>query len=179
MSDNDHCRTPTAADLIQLIQSLNKENVSYFLIGGHALHAHGYYRMTTDIDLLLPKTVDSEAVIRALLVLPDRIARDIDPAWFVEGNTIRLADEFMVDLMFNACGESYESLSQHACTTYLDEVPVKTIDMEGLLKTKQTFREKDKIDRMLLERVLAEQKLEQEKSEREKPANKSSPGPGF
>jgi len=53
-------------------------------------------------------------------------------------------------------------------------VPVKTIDMEGLLKTKQTMRSKDEIDRMLLERVLEEEKLEQAK-----PACKSSPGPGF
>jgi len=56
--------------------------VPYLLIGGHALYAHGHYRMTTDIDLLLPKTVDPDAVIRVLLTLPDRIAREINPAWF-------------------------------------------------------------------------------------------------
>ncbi len=177
MSDNDYCRPPTTADLLQLIQSLNKENVPYLLIGGHALNAHGYYRMTTDVDILLPKTVDPGAIIRALLVLPDQIAREIDPAWFAEGNTIRVADAFVVDLMFNACGESYESLSQHTHTIELDGVPVKTIDMEGLLKTKQTIREKDKIDRMLLERVLAEEKLEQEKSAQAKPGHTSSPEP--
>ncbi|MGH8480182.1 MAG: hypothetical protein ACREXK_11550 [Gammaproteobacteria bacterium] len=37
-------------------------------------------------------------------------------------------------------------------------VPVRTLDIEGLLKTKQTLREKDKLDRDILERALGELK---------------------
>ena len=56
--------------------------------------------------------------------------------------------------MFNACGESYESLQPYAVTIDFDGVPVHTINIEGLLKTKQTSRDKDKLDRMILERAI-------------------------
>lgn len=31
------------------------------------------------------------------MVLPDQVAKDIDPAWFNEGENIRVADAFIVD----------------------------------------------------------------------------------
>ena len=78
----------------------------------------------------------------------------MDPDWFLEAETIRVADAFVVDVMFNACGESYESRRPHAVTIDFDGVPLHTINMEGLLKTKQTSRDKDKLNRMILERVI-------------------------
>jgi hypothetical protein len=84
--------------------------------------------------------------------------KNIDAAWFAEGDTIRVADAFVVDLMFNACGESYESLQPYAVTVDFDGVPLRTVNLEGLLKTKQTSREKDHMDRMILERALAASK---------------------
>lgn len=38
--------------------------------------------------------------------------------------------------------------------TEIDGVPVVTLNIEGLLKTKTTFRDKDRIDREALERLL-------------------------
>ena len=46
----------------------------------------------------------TERIKAALMVLPDRSARDIDPDWFVEGENIRVADAFVVGVMLNACG---------------------------------------------------------------------------
>lgn len=88
------------------------------------------------------------------MVLPDQAAKDIDPAWFDEGENIRVADAFVVDIMLNASGETYETLKQYAETIDLDGVPVHTINLEGLLLTKQTMREKDVSDRIILERAL-------------------------
>jgi hypothetical protein len=92
-------------------------------------------------------------------MLPERVAADIDPAWFEEGNTIRVADEFVVDVMFDACGESFASLVPNARTILLDDgTPVRTLDLEGLLKTKRSVRPKDAMDRVILERALLELK---------------------
>jgi hypothetical protein len=33
------------------------------------------------------------------MALPDGAAKDIEPKWFEEGENIRVADAFMVDLM--------------------------------------------------------------------------------
>lgn len=142
-------------DLKTVLRSLNENNVSYLLIGGYALYAHGYYRATTDIDLLLPPTrAEAEKLKRALLVLPEKACAEIDPVWFEEGDTIRVADEFVVDVMFNACGETFETLARYHEVVDLDGIPVNTVSLEGLLRTKQTVRDKDVIDRMLLQRVL-------------------------
>jgi hypothetical protein len=152
-------RPATAEDLKQLLRGLHEEGVDYLLIGGYALFALGYQRGTVDIDLLLPRSQETgERVKRALLLLPDKAARDIDLSWFLEDENIRVADEFVVDLMFNAGGETYESLQPYAVTVDFDGVPVRTLNLEGLLKTKQSDRERDRLDRLAIERALEEAK---------------------
>lgn len=153
---DEFCRPASLEDLKALVQSLNAQQADYLLIGGYALFVHGYHRATTDIDVLVPATPQSgEKVKAALMVLPDKVAEDIDPEWFSEGENIRVADEFLVDIMLNACGETYETLQQFAVTVDLDGIPVSTVSLEGLLRTKQTVRDKDVSDRHILERALA------------------------
>ena len=41
-----------------------------------------------------------------------------------------------------------------ALTIDFEGVPVRTLNLEGLLKTKQTSRDKDRLDRLILERAL-------------------------
>lgn len=156
---DEYSRPATLEDLKALVASLNAQGADYLLIGGYALFAHGYHRATTDIDVLVPATQEAGIKIRsALMVLPDQAAKDIDPAWFDEGENIRVADAFVVDIMLNACGETYETLKQYSETLDLEGVPVHTINLEGLLLTKQTMREKDVSDRIVLERALKELK---------------------
>jgi hypothetical protein len=151
----EYSRPATLEDLKSLIGSLNRQGADYLLIGGYALFAHGYHRATIDIDVLVPATQESgEKIKEALMVLPDQAARDIDPAWFEEGENIRVADAFVVDIMLNACGESYETLQEFAETVELDGLSIRTINLEGLLRTKQTLRSKDIADRIVLERAL-------------------------
>lgn len=163
----NYSRPATLEDLKILVSSLNKQGVEYLLIGGYALFAHGYHRATTDIDVLVPASrLTGERMKAALMVLPDQAAKDIQPEWFEEGENIRVADAFVVDIMLNACGETYETLKQYSETIDLDGIPVRTINLEGLLLTKQTSREKDISDRMILERALASLKEAGSKSSR-------------
>ena len=106
---DEFSRPATLEDLKLLLRSLNQHGVDYLLIGGYALSAHGYQRATTDIDLLVPATAQAgQRVKDALMVLPDRAAVDIEPAWFEEGENIRVADAFVVDIMLNANGQTYD-----------------------------------------------------------------------
>ena len=84
------------------------------------------------------------------MVLPDRAARELDPAWFDEGENIRVADAFVVGIILNACGETYETLKQYAETVDMDGLLVRTVNLEGLLRTKQTMHDKDVADRIIL-----------------------------
>lgn len=163
----EYSRPATLEDLKTLIRSMNEQGADYLLIGGYALFAHGYHRATTDIDVLVPATLAAgEKIKKALMVLPDQAAKEIDPAWFEEGENIRVADAFVVDIMLNACGETYETLKQYAETVDLDGLPIRTINLEGLLLTKQTMRDKDVSDRAILARALATFRGRTEKSGR-------------
>ena len=152
---DNYCRPASLDDLKVLIASLNQQQADYLLIGGYALFVHGYHRATTDIDVLVPATTESGTRIKAaLMVLPDQAAKDLEPEWFAEGDNIRVADAFLVDVMLNACGETYDTLKQYAITVDLEGIPVRTVSLEGLLRTKQTVRDKDVADRNILERAL-------------------------
>lgn len=152
---DEYSRPASLEDLKLLLRSLNAHAVEYLLIGGYALAAHGYQRATIDIDLLVPATAESgQRVKDALMILPDRAARDLEPEWFEEGDSIRVADAFVVDLMLNANGYTYDALRRYAETIDLDGIPVQTVNLEGLLLTKQTTRDKDIADRAILERAL-------------------------
>lgn len=159
MKDQQAVRPATLEDVKLLVNALNEAGAEYVLIGGYALYAHGYRRTTEDIDILIPKNrMAGEVVKQALLKLPDKAAKDIDTAWIEQGETIRVVDEFVIDLLMNACGETYESLKDFIEIIDLDGIPVKTLDLEGLIRTKESTREKDKMDFMILKKALAESK---------------------
>ena len=108
-------RPATLDDLKMLLRSLNEHGADYLLIGGYALAAHGYQRATTDIDIVVRGSSEAgQRVKAALMVLPDQAARDLQPEWFAEGENIRVADAFVVDLMLNANGQTYETLRRYA-----------------------------------------------------------------
>jgi hypothetical protein len=142
--------------LLQLLARFQAEGVQYVLVGGQAVRLNGFVRATEDIDILLPSSIENgHRVIRALSFLP--ASKELDPQWFgvntEEPENIRVADELLIDLLFAANGQSYESLQPHIRTLEVEGVQVRTLDIEGLLKTKTAYREKDRIDRDALERI--------------------------
>lgn len=142
--------------LLRLLARFQSEGVDYILVGGHAVRLNGFVRATEDIDILLPSSVENgRRVIRALQFLPS--SQDLDPDWFSvppgDPENIRIADDLLIDLLFAANGQSYEDLVSHVRTVDIDGVAVRTLDIEGLLKTKTDYRDKDRIDREALARL--------------------------
>jgi hypothetical protein len=142
--------------LLHLLSRFAQEGVQYVLVGGHAVRLNGFVRSTEDIDILLPSSVaNGHRVIRALDFL--KSSADLDPAWFevdpTEPENIRVADDLLIDLLFAANGQTYESLENHVRKVLVQAVPVNVLDIEGLLKTKTDYREKDLIDKQVLRRI--------------------------
>ena len=146
----------------KLFGGLHREGVEYVLVGGQAVRLNGFVRATEDVDVLLANTRENgERAICALSFL--RSANEIDPAWFERSVTgevenIRVADDLLVDLLFSANGQTYDSLKAHIRTIDLDGTPVRVLDIPGLLKTKTSFRKKDQLDRSVLMEI--QQQLE-------------------
>ncbi len=142
--------------LARLLTRFADEQVDYVLIGGQAVRLHGFSRATEDVDVLLRAGRDNgERVKRALGFLSS--AAELDPAWFEskdgEIENIRMADEMLVDLLFAANGQTYESLQDHAIKVDLDGIIVRILDIAGLLKTKTDYREKDLLDKRMLRQI--------------------------
>lgn len=142
--------------LLDLLARFKAEGVAYILIGGQAVRLNGFIRATEDIDILLPSSVDNgRRVIKALDFLLS--SKDLEAAWFQvtadEPENIRVADELLIDLLFAANGQTFESLAAHVRVLMVEGVEVRTLDIEGLLKTKTDYRAKDRIDREALERL--------------------------
>ncbi len=152
-------RPPTTEDLVYLCRELNRLEARYVVVGGMAVNQHGFVRATEDIDLLIDASPENqERVKTALLSLPDQAAKDIEPGDIDEYVVIRVADEFVVDLMKEACGIDYGEAAKDIVLFEVQGVSIPMPSAELLLRLKQTLRAKDVQDREFLERKLSQQK---------------------
>ncbi len=143
--------------LLRLLATFREEDVEYVLVGGQAVRLNGYLRATEDIDVLIRASrANGEKIIRALSFLASSV--ELKPEWFVPGpdgnlENIRVADDLLVDLLFAANGQTFESVQRHVRELEIEGVRIKVLDIDGLLKTKTDFREKDVLDKQVLMRI--------------------------
>jgi hypothetical protein len=116
----------------------------------------GFGRATNDIDLLIDTSQDNQGrVRRALMALPDQAIRDMAPDDLDEYVVVRVADEIVVDLMKSACGIAYAQASQMTGDVEIQGVRIPFASARLLWLTKNTLRDKDKVDRAFLAQLLA------------------------
>ncbi|MDA8824239.1 hypothetical protein N9N41_07055, partial [Opitutales bacterium] len=148
-------RDPDQGDLLKICKSLNEHGAKYLVIGGMAMVLHGFNRGTEDIDLLVDKASSNIAILKqALSILPDNAIRDVLDSDVEKYEVVRVADEVVVDLMGSACGINFKSAENQIEWHEIDGVEIPFASAELMLKTKQTLREKDEIDRLYLKRIL-------------------------
>ena len=157
MEEQTPSRTPEQNDLVKLCAALNAQNALYIVVGGMAIIQQGFLRATEDIDLLLENSRENQARVRkALEILPDQAVREMDETDLDEYGVVRVADEIVVDLMLSACGIAYEdAASDEIESVVLQGVAIPFASAKLLLRTKQTYRDKDIPDRIFLEQKLA------------------------
>jgi hypothetical protein len=158
--DRAYSRAPKLEDLVRLCRALNAEGARYVLIGGFAVILHGFVRATKDIDVLVDPADDNvRAIKRAMSILQDNAAAELDDGDVGRYTVVRVADEFVVDLMARACGLGYEDAVAGGIDQFeVDDVVVPTASKSFLIKTKQTVRDHDKQDvRYLQTRIEEEQ----------------------
>ena len=116
----------------------------------------GFGRATNDVDLLIDASPDNQERVRAaLLSLPDQAVREMTPDDLDKYVVVRVADEIVVDLMKSACGIAYDEASRLVDEVEIDGVRIPFANPLLLWRTKDTVRDKDKVDRAFLARLLA------------------------
>ena len=150
-------RDPESGDLLKICQALNDKGARYIVIGGMALEYHGFNRGTEAFDLLVDRTDDNISRLKeSLSILPDNAVAEMLDSDLETYGTVRIADEVVVDLMSSACGVDFTEASAMVEEAEIEGVRIPFANPELLLKTKQTVREKDEIDRLYLQRLIAE-----------------------
>jgi hypothetical protein len=152
-------RGATFEDLIELCSFLNNAGARYVVIGGFAMIHHGYTRGTNDIDLLIDTSAENiEKIKIALLNLPDKAIHEVEPDDIIQYQVVRVADEFVVDLMTKACSISFEQAEEYIEFTEIDGVAIPFLKPEILIQTKDTYRPIDAADRAYLQELLKRKK---------------------
>jgi hypothetical protein len=154
-----YTRPATWEDVLTTVRLLNRRQVRYVVVGGYALAAHGYIRMTQDIDIAVaPDQENSHRWIDALGDLPDGVSRELadesDPFEGDHLHAIRINDEFTVDILPSVSGIPFATLESHIEWLQLGGEQVPVLDLEGLLLTKQGLRPKDQADAQVLRAAL-------------------------
>ena len=127
------------SDWIELCTLFNDHHVDYLLVGGQAVIAHGYPRLTKDMDLWVRPTVDNgHRILRALAEfgtpLPDfRVKR------FTESETLLMLgrDPFRIDLITQIPGLDFESAWARRTSVVLDGSEIPLISRQDLITNKK------------------------------------------
>jgi hypothetical protein len=155
----EYTRPATWEDVKALARYLAEADAEYALVGAYAIAAHGFSRFSEDIDILVnPSAENSRRWIVALSRLPDRAAAELAAEGDVFADdhryAIRINDEFTVDVMPSIAGLSWQEMQPHIVSMSIDGVPVRVLDLEGLLRTKQGVRPKDQMDAAIIAEAL-------------------------
>lgn len=150
-----YSRAPEPEDVVRICRALNEAGALYVLIGGFAVIAHGAGRFTKDIDILVEDSPENVARVKqALAVLVDNAAAEVNDTDIRDYVVVRVADEVLIDLMGRACGLDYAEIAADAESIDLGGVEVPVASPATLIRTKQTERPQDAIDRAFLQSVL-------------------------
>ena len=145
-------------DLHALLEVLNELRVSFVVIGGVAVGAHGYVRSTEDLDLVPDPDPENlkrltEALGKLDSTLPTVGERPFNPAEDAGvirrgGNVTAMTRFGGLDVVQRARGvPSYSQLQEDAVDSELLGVPVRICSLSRLREMKEAQgREQDKAD---------------------------------
>lgn len=144
--------------VLKVIDSLNKLDVQYVIIGGYAVILHGFLRATDDIDILLEMSSDNISNFqKALLnVYNDHEINEISFKELQTYSVIRYGtpDNFYIDVI-SRIGEMFSYKNIDKVSKVIDGVEIKFASAESLfMMKKNTYREKDNIDILFLKEKL-------------------------
>lgn len=165
VQDADTARGATWHDVFLAARLMERHGVEYALVGGYALAYNGLVRQTGDVDFLVRDTVENNRRwVAAMCELPKGQGKALlpfgdapfptEPPYDDESRTVRIVDEFVVDILPSACGRTYEDLQAFIRPQTKDGLTINVLDLAGLRLTKQGMRDKDRSDLLHIEAAL-------------------------
>jgi len=143
-----------APDARRILGALARHQVAYLLIGGFAVNAHGYPRLARDIDVLAKPGQDNYARLAEALASLESDDALAPATWRSRGATEFRTRHGVLRLHRSVAGPraGYDELERRALDVTLDELEIKVIGYDDLIRTKRaTARPHDLADISALE----------------------------
>jgi hypothetical protein len=143
-------------DWIELCRLLSAHHAEYLLVGGQAVIAHGYPRLTKDMDLWVRPTAANGARVLAALTAFGAESTELTPAHFEDPRTLLMLgrEPFRVDILTNIPAVTFAEAWDSRIYVTLDDVELPVIGKAQLIKNKRAVgRLQDLADAEELEKV--------------------------
>ena len=147
----------SSQDVQTLLESLNRFQVKYLLVGGMAGMVHGHTRTTFDLDLWIRNDTENHQSLKSVLKENKVSGADFLPKQLVFGYTSVIFGENSLELDLGHELKSkldFDECYTHSIEASYDEVPFRVIHLKDLIIEKRaTGRLKDLMDLEELEKI--------------------------
>jgi hypothetical protein len=148
--------SPMLPDWIELCRLLSAHRVEFLLVGGQAVIAHGYPRLTKDMDLWVrPEAANGARILDALKEFGTPLS-DFTPERFTDPRTLVMLgkDPFRIDLLTEIPGVDFGTAWARRGSVTLDGTTIPLIAKDDLIANKKAVgRLQDLADVEALERI--------------------------
>ena len=138
--------------LPRVCAALNATGARYLVTGGVACILHGHVRATSDVDLLIERTVDNaRRVLKGLADAGCVGAAECHPEELVRKPVTVIGGDPPVNVYSVAWSLKYVDAIARATTVDVSGVSIPVIGLNDLIVTKRTGRSQDALDILALE----------------------------
>ena len=141
----------------RLLANLTAAGIDFAVVGGVAVIANGYVRLTEDLDILVNDAPDNiRKLLKCLEGWGEGWARELRVEDFTpQEGSIRVSEEFDLDLFTRMGGKSLDDFRPKLRYVELQQVRLPILDPESLIFLKSgSWREKDQLDVLAMKEIL-------------------------
>ena len=126
------------SDFVDLIRAFNAHNVTYLIVGAHALAAHGHIRATKDLDVFVEASLqNAERVYAALAAFGAPLGNISHEDLATEGNILQIGvAPLRIDVMTRIDGITFADACSDALKTTFAGEPVAVLSQRALIINK-------------------------------------------
>ncbi|MBI4324954.1 MAG: hypothetical protein HY674_06785 [Chloroflexi bacterium] len=145
----------------RLLAGLTASGVDFAVVGGVAVIASGYVRLTEDLDIIVDESPDNiRRLLKCLEGWGEGWARELKVEEFVpQEGSIRVMEDFDLDIFTRMRGKSLADFRPRLRYLETSGVRIPYLAPEDLIALKQgSWRDKDKLDVLALQEILARER---------------------
>jgi len=128
-------------DFQEFLNALNKAKVKYILVGEYSVIFHGFPRTTGDLDIFVDVSEDNYSKITQAFDNFKMPLFDMTKESFLNNSKVNVytfdRPPVCIEILKEISGISFADVYQNALETVFEDIPMKIIQLNDLLKNKK------------------------------------------